>query len=90
MSKIPMIEGDLLAGLAKTIGPVWAMQLADFRSQCAGLSDREISWLMRAAIAVDHMPRDADVEAMHLMGTIDELRKAWLELNDLRDGVARV
>lgn len=78
MSKIPTIEGDLLVGMAKTVGVVEAMQLAQFRDQCEGLSDRQLSWLLRAAMAVWHMPRDADKEAVHLMFVIDELRKAWL------------
>lgn len=79
-SAIPKIEGDLLVGLAKTIGPVEAMQLADMRERCDGLTDRQISMLMRAAIALGHMPRDADEEAMTLMGAIEALRVAWLEL----------
>lgn len=81
MSTIPKIEGDLLSGLAKTCGAVEAMQLAQFREQCEGLTDRQISILLLGAVAVQHMPRDADKEAVHLIFVIDELRKAWLEIS---------
>ncbi len=82
-STIPKIEGDLLVGLAKTVGPVEAMQLSDLRERCEGLTDRQISLLMRASIAIDHMPRDADGEAMTLMGALEELRRAWFRIKEL-------
>lgn len=90
MSKIPMIDGMVLKTLSSVTGIAGAIMLAQIRELCEGLDDRQIAIVMRAAMAAYQLPKDADREASALMIAIDELRKAWLELKDLRDGVMRV
>lgn len=90
MSKIPMIDGMVLKALSSVTGIAGAIMLAQIRELCEGLDDRQIAIVMRAAMAAYQLPKDADREASALMIAIDELRKAWLELKDLRDGAMRV
>jgi hypothetical protein len=74
---IPRIDSATLVGLACHLGTTRAIEFAEFATTCGELADDQKKLLLRGWLAVQHLPKDASLEASDLHKCLAALRMAF-------------
>ena len=74
------IDAATLVGLSCHLGTSKAIELAEFAKEVNHLSDIQQKMLMRGWLAIEHLPKDASLEASDLYKCLSALGLAWQSL----------
>ena len=77
---LPKIDGGTLVGLACRLGVIQAMEFAEFAHSCEELDEAQKKLLFRGWLAIEHLPKDASLEASDLHKCLTALRQAWCRI----------
>lgn len=67
-----------LVGMACHIGAFQALEFREFAESIGELTAQQRKMLLRAWLALESMPKDADLERRDLLNVITGLRQAWM------------
>lgn len=76
------IDAATLVGLACHLGSSKAIEFAEYAASVDELQDVQKKLLLRGWLAVEHMPKDASLEASDMHKCLAALRQAWVVLNE--------
>lgn len=79
---LPKIDAACLVGLACHLGTTKAIEFAEYAATCGELMDDQKKLLLRGWLAVEHLPKDASLEASDLHKCLSALRRAFIEVNE--------
>lgn len=68
-----------LTGIACRIGPVAALEFAEFERTLEGMEERQRVLLLRGWLAAEVLPKDASLERLLIREVLIALRMEWLK-----------
>lgn len=78
MTKKPKIDGATMVAMACRLGPVAAMDFAEFARSLEELDTQQTKMLLRGWLAIESMPNEASLEIADLRNCLRALRQSWI------------
>lgn len=72
------IDGATMVGLACHLGPVAAVDFAEFARSLEELDQQQVKMLLRGWLAIESMPNEASLEISDLRNCLRALRQSWI------------